>query len=156
MDTEPDSTAGTAAGAVPGVVVFAGVSSEPIDTATAWEAVETAATGAVVTFGGVVRDHDGGRGVTRLGYSAHPSAGRRMEELAAEVAARHPGTRLWAAHRIGELTVGDPALVAAAASAHREAAFAACRDLVEAVKYGIPVWKEQHFSDGGSEWVGSA
>ncbi|MFD1213345.1 molybdenum cofactor biosynthesis protein MoaE [Arthrobacter sp. GCM10027362] len=148
--------AAAAADTAPGIVVFAGISAEPIDTGTAWDAVETAATGAVVTFGGIVRDHDGGRGVTRLGYSAHPSAGRRMAELAAEVAARHPGTRLWAAHRIGELAVGDHALVAAAASAHREAAFDACRDLVEAIKHGIPVWKEQHFSDGGTEWVGSA
>jgi molybdopterin synthase catalytic subunit len=154
MDTETGS--GTATGTVPGEVVFAGISTEPIDTATAWDAVETAATGAVVTFGGVVRDHDGGRGVTRLGYSAHPGAARRIAELAAEVAARHPGTRLWAAHRIGELAVGDSALVAAAASAHRAEAFDACRDLVETVKHGIPVWKEQHFSDGGTEWVGSA
>jgi molybdopterin synthase catalytic subunit len=154
MDTDTDT--GTAAETGPGVVVFAGISAEPIDTTAAWAAVETAATGAVVTFGGIVRGHDGGRGVTRLGYSAHPSAGRRIAELAAEVAARHPGTRLWAAHRIGELTVGEHALVAAAASAHRGEAFEACRDLVEAVKHGIPVWKEQHFSDGGSEWVDSA
>ncbi|MCG2620361.1 molybdenum cofactor biosynthesis protein MoaE [Arthrobacter sp. I2-34] len=156
MGTETGTETGAAAEAGPGVVVFAGISADPIDTAAAWAAVETAATGAVVTFGGIVRDHDGGRGVTRLGYSAHPSAGRRMGELAAEVAARHPGTRLWAAHRIGELAVGDHALVAAAASAHRGEAFEACRDLVEAIKHGIPVWKEQHFSDGGSEWVGSA
>ncbi|NKX56082.1 molybdenum cofactor biosynthesis protein MoaE [Arthrobacter mobilis] len=155
MTTEEGTGADTA-GTAAGTVVFAGVSAEPIDAATAWAAVETPATGAVVTFGGIVRDHDGGRAVTYLGYSAHPSAGRRMEELAAEVAARHPGTRLWAVHRTGELAVGDSALVAAAAAAHRGEAFEACRDLVEAVKHGVPVWKEQHFSDGGTEWVGSA
>jgi molybdopterin synthase catalytic subunit len=138
----------------PGVVVYAGVRSDPIDVPTAWDAVETESTGAVVTFGGIVRNHDGGRAVERLAYSAHPTADARMGELAAEVAARHPGTRLWAAHRIGDLAVGDPALVAAAASAHRAEAFDACRDLVEAVKHGVPVWKEQHFEDGDTEWVG--
>ncbi|WP_102158116.1 molybdenum cofactor biosynthesis protein MoaE [Zhihengliuella halotolerans] len=137
-----------------GVVVFAGVSSEPIDQASAWDAVETEATGAVVTFGGIVRNHDGGRAVTRLNYSGHPTVDARIAELAAQVAAEHPGTRLWAAHRVGELAIGDSALVAAAASAHRGQAFEACRALVEAVKYGAPIWKEQFFADGDTEWVG--
>ncbi|HXD29166.1 MAG TPA: molybdenum cofactor biosynthesis protein MoaE [Arthrobacter sp.] len=139
-----------------GVVVFSGMAGEAIDVETAWDAVETDATGAVVTFGGVVRNHDAGRAVERLVYSAHPSADARMRELADEVAARHPGTRLWAAHRVGELAIGDAALVAAAAAAHRGEAFEACRDLVEAVKHGVPVWKEQHFADGETEWVGMA
>lgn len=139
-----------------GVVVYSGMAAEPIDVGTAWDAVETAATGAVVTFGGVVRNHDSGRAVERLHYSAHPTADTRMAELAADVAARHPGTRLWAAHRTGDLAIGDAALVAAAASSHRGEAFEACRDLVEAVKYGVPVWKEQHFADGETEWVGMA
>ncbi|WP_344883415.1 molybdenum cofactor biosynthesis protein MoaE [Zhihengliuella alba] len=125
-----------------------------MDQGSAWAAVETAETGAVVTFGGLVRNHDGGRDVTRLSYSGHPTASTRIHELAEEVAARHPGTRLWAAHRVGELSIGDAALVAAAASAHRGEAFEACRDLVEAVKYGAPIWKEQHFADGDVEWVG--
>lgn len=137
-----------------GAVVFAGVSAEPIDQGTAWGAVETEATGAVVTFGGVVRNHDGGRSVTRLNYSGHPTADARIRELAEEVAARHPGTRLWAAHRVGELAIGDSALVAAAASAHRGEAFEACRDLVEAIKFNAPIWKEQFFTEGDAEWVG--
>lgn len=156
MDTEKQAEGPVSPAGEPGTVVYAGVSADPIDVSTAWDAVETAETGAVVTFGGVVRNHDGGRGVKRLAYSAHPSAQSRMLGLAAEVAARHPGTRLWAAHRIGDLAVGDSALVAAAASAHRAQAFDACRDLVEAVKHGVPVWKEQHFDDGDTEWVGIA
>lgn len=141
---------------VPGEVVFAGISDTPIRAESAWDAVESAHTGAVVTFGGIVRDHDSGRMVTQLNYSAHPSAPARMVELVTEVASRHPGTRLWAAHRVGELHIGDPALVAAAASAHRAEAFAACSDLVETVKAHVPVWKEQFFADGDVEWVGSA
>ena len=140
----------------PGVSVHAGISNTPIDMNTAWDAVESAYTGAVVTFGGIVRNHDGGRDVLKLNYSAHPSAPDRMVELVAEVASRHPGTRLWAAHRVGELAIGDAALVAAAASAHRGEAFDACRDLVETVKAHVPVWKEQFFADGHVEWVGSA
>lgn len=142
--------------AVPGEVVFAGISETPLAVDVAWDAVESDHTGAVVTFGGIVRNHDGGRAVTQLNYSAHPSAPARMLELVTEVAARHPGTRLWAAHRVGELHIGDAALVAAAASAHRGAAFEACRDLVETVKAHVPVWKEQFFADGEVQWVGSA
>lgn len=141
---------------VPGEVVFAGISETPLAVDAAWDAVESDHTGAVVTFGGIVRNHDGGRTVTQLNYSAHPSAPARMLELVTEVAARHPGTRLWAAHRVGELHIGDAALVAAAASAHRGAAFEACRDLVETVKAHVPVWKEQFFADGEVQWVGSA
>ena len=146
----------TNASNVPGEVIFAGISDTRLEVETAWDAVESARTGAVVTFGGIVRNHDSGRTVTQLNYSAHPSAPARMIDLVAQVAARHPGTRLWAAHRVGELHIGDPALVAAAASAHRAEAFAACSDLVETVKAHVPVWKEQFFADGEVEWVGSA
>ncbi|MFF5794095.1 molybdenum cofactor biosynthesis protein MoaE [Paeniglutamicibacter sp. NPDC012692] len=142
--------------AAPGEVVYAAVSDTPLDVNTAWDEVESERTGAVVTFGGIVRNHDGGKEVVKLTYSAHPSANARMGELVAEVASRHPGTRLWAAHRVGELQIGDAALVAAAASAHRGEAFDACRDLVETVKANVPVWKEQFFADGHVEWVGSA
>ena len=142
--------------AAPGEVVYAAVSDTPLDVNTAWDAVESERTGAVVTFGGIVRNHDGGKEVVKLAYSAHPSANARMGELVAEVASRHPGTRLWAAHRVGELQIGDAALVAAAAAAHRGEAFEACRDLVETVKANVPVWKEQFFADGHVEWVGSA
>lgn len=140
----------------PGEIVFAAVSEAPIDANTAWDAVESDHTGAVVTFGGIVRNHDGGREVLKLSYSAHPSANERIGELVAEVASRHPGTRLWAAHRVGDLQIGDAALIAAAAAAHRGQAFDACRDLVETVKAHVPVWKEQFFADGEVQWVGSA
>lgn len=148
MGTNPNTT--------PGEVVFAAVSETTIDQDTAWDAVESDHTGAVVTFGGIVRNHDGGREVLKLSYSAHPTANVRMGELVAEVASRHPGTRLWAAHRVGDLQIGDAALIAAAAAAHRGAAFDACRDLVETVKAHVPVWKEQFFADGEVQWVGSA
>lgn len=115
------------------------------------------AAGAMVSFAGVVRDHDGGRSVTRLEYSAHPTAAATLAEVAAEVAAASPGVRAIAvSHRIGTLQIGDAALVAAVSADHRAAAFMACALLVDTVKQRLPVWKHQHFADGTDEWVGSA
>lgn len=139
----------------PGRVLLAEVTEEPVDVARCAALVETARDGAVVTFAGVVRDHDDGRGVDALSYSAHPSAGEVAADVAAEIARRHPEVRLAFVHRIGDLAVGDVALAAAVASAHRAAAFAACADLVDLVKERLPIWKEQLFDDGTSEWVAS-
>lgn len=115
------------------------------------------AAGAVVGFVGMVRDHDGGRSVTRLEYSAHPTAAQILAEVAAEVARDSRGVRAIAvSHRIGTLDIGDAALVAAVAADHRGAAFETCAELVNAVKARLPVWKHQLFVDGSDEWVGSA
>lgn len=135
-------------------VLHAGISEEPLDLNLALSAVGSADCGAVVGFGGVVRNHDGGRQVDRLGYSAHPSAGSVIAEIAAEIAEKYPGIRIWVAHRTGPLAIGDPALVAAVASGHRGEAFSACTELVDTVKARAPIWKEQFFSDGTVEWVG--
>ncbi len=137
-------------------VEFARVSEVPIDIAACEQAVQTAASGAVVAFSGEVRDHDGGRTVTRLEYEGHPSAERVLAEVAAEIAAGAEVHAVAVAHRVGVLTVGDIALVAAVSAAHRQAAFAACARLVEEVKARLPVWKHQVFADGTDEWVGSA
>ncbi len=112
------------------------------------------ASGAVVTFSGVVRDHDGGKGVTSLEYEGHPSAKSVIEEVAADVATRHKGVRALAvSHRIGPLAIGDVALACAVAAEHRREAFAACADLVDDVKARLPIWKHQSFTDGTDEWV---
>ena len=119
------------------------------------------AAGAVVGFAGVVRDHDGGRQVLRLEYSAHPHAEQRLfealAEVAAEVALNALGVHAVAAsHRVGALRVGDAALVVAVSADHRAAAFDTCARLVDVVKERIPVWKHQFFADGSDEWVNSA
>jgi molybdenum cofactor synthesis domain-containing protein len=112
------------------------------------------AAGAVVTFAGVVRDHDGGKGVTDLAYEGHPSAKTVIEEVAADIATRHRGVRTLAvSHRIGPLAIGDVALACAVAAEHRREAFAACADLVDEVKARLPIWKHQTFTDGSDEWV---
>jgi molybdopterin synthase catalytic subunit len=133
--------------------VLARISAEPIDQRELEIFVGSSASGAVVTFSGVVRDHDDGRTVTALDYEAHPDAERFLRECCEEVAQR-TGLRVAAVHRVGALRIGDTALVAAAAAAHRREAFEACSDLVERIKSTIPVWKRQHFENGLSEWVG--
>lgn len=115
------------------------------------------AAGAVVAFSGVVRDHDAGRAVLRLDYSAHPSAEHTLADVVAQVAEDSSGVRAVAvSHRVGTLHVGDAALIVAVAADHRRAAFETCARLVDSVKEQLPVWKHQFFADGSDEWVNSA
>ncbi|MBB2990800.1 molybdopterin synthase catalytic subunit [Mycolicibacterium iranicum] len=138
-------------------VVRAALTEQPIDSAHHEELVSHESAGAVVAFAGVVRDHDGGRTVTRLEYSAHPTAEQTLADVVAEVAAESPGVRAIAvSHRVGPLNIGDAALVAAVAADHRGAAFETCARLVDRVKERLPVWKHQFFADGTDEWVNSA
>lgn len=132
---------------------FAHVTNEPIDELAVRAAVDAPECGAVVSFSGVIRDHDGGAAVHSLDYSAHPEAERFMREILAEEAATS-GLRLAAVHRIGSLGIGDVALAAAVSAPHRGEAFAAIERLVERIKHEVPIWKRQHFSSGTSEWVG--
>ncbi|EUA07670.1 moaE family protein [Mycobacterium kansasii 732] len=138
-------------------VLRASLTDQPIDLAEHEGLVSHHAAGAVVGFVGVVRNHDGGREVVRLEYSAHPSAAQVLADVLAEVAKNSTGVRAVAAsHRIGALQVGEAALVAAVAADHRQAAFATCAQLVDSIKQRLPVWKHQFFGDGSEEWVGSA
>ncbi|TPW75506.1 molybdenum cofactor biosynthesis protein MoaE [Schumannella soli] len=129
------------------------VVTRPIDVAAVEAAVAADSAGALVTFRGVVRDHDGGRAVTALEYEAHPAAAEFLQR-ACDTIAERSGVRVAAVHRVGALVVGDVALVACAASAHRAEAFQACGDLVDLIKQTVPIWKRQTFDDGASEWVG--
>jgi molybdopterin synthase catalytic subunit len=106
-----------------------------------------------VVFCGVVREHDHGRSVVSLDYEAHPTAERVLTEIAQEVAADPEVLAIAVSHRSGHLEVGDTALVAAVATAHRHEAFQICGRLVEEVKHRLPVWKRQVFADGTDEWV---
>ncbi len=153
MDTEPAFE-----------VVHAVLSAEPISVDQAIAAVESDTAGAVVSFSGVVRNHDGGKRVQRLSYSAHPTAHQVLADVVAQLAAEHSAegesgqarpVRIWAAHRTGPLEIGDPALVCAVSAAHRGQAFAVCSELVDRIKEQVPIWKEQFFTDGTVEWVGA-
>jgi molybdopterin synthase catalytic subunit len=134
-------------------VAVAVVTGEPIDAAAVEEAVLSAADGALITFRGVIRDHDSGLAVESLDYSAHPDAAAFLRDSCARIAAT-TGLVVGAAHRIGSLGIGDVALVAAVAAPHRAEAFAACAALVDDIKASVPIWKRQHHPDGTADWVG--
>lgn len=109
--------------------------------------------GGIALFLGAVRDHARGRAVTRLEYEAYPSmAERQMHAIVAAVEADHPGTRCVLHHRVGALDVGEVAVIAAAASAHRAAAFDAVRELIERLKADVPIWKREIGPDG-AVWI---
>jgi molybdopterin synthase catalytic subunit len=133
--------------------VHTAVVDAPIAVAEHERLVASATAGAVVSFAGVVRDHDHGRAVTLLEYVGHPSAADVLAAVAAEIATDPAVIAVAVSHRVGTLKIGDPALVAAVSTAHRGEAFAACARLVDEVKARLPIWKRQVFDDGQEEWV---
>ncbi|MFC9916839.1 molybdenum cofactor biosynthesis protein MoaE [Agromyces binzhouensis] len=132
--------------------VYAVVTDAPLDRAAVEAFVLSRRDGALVTFEGVIRDHDHGETVSALDYSAHPDAERFLRETCTEVA-HETGLAVAAAHRVGALGIGDVALVASVAAPHRAEAFAACALLVDRIKERTPIWKRQHLDGGTSEWV---
>lgn len=133
--------------------VLASITETAIDSAAIEHFVMTPEHGALVTFRGIVRNHDHGLSVSALDYQAHPDAVRFLEDCCQMVAVE-TGLRVAATHRVGSLVVGDTALVAAVAAPHRAEAFAACERLVELIKASVPIWKRQQLADGVTEWVG--
>jgi molybdopterin synthase catalytic subunit len=134
-------------------VVLTEVTAEPIEVSVHTAAVSGSSSGAVVSFAGVVRDHDGGRPVTLIEYVAHPSAAAVLARVVAEVTAGSEAEAVAVSHRLGPLAIGDAALVVAVAGVHRAEAFATAMLLVDEVKRQLPVWKRQVFVDGSDEWV---
>ena len=132
----------------------ASVSGEPLSVDRLLAAVRDPAVGGIGLFVGVVRDHDHGAGVTSLDNTAHPGAAAALEACAEATAAAYDVLSVAVTHRTGHLEVGDLAVVVAVGAAHRQAALEACRHLIDTLKEQVPIWKEQAFSDGSSEWVG--
>jgi molybdopterin synthase catalytic subunit len=137
-----------------GVVRLIGVREEPLSVDEVFAAVTDPEAGGIALFVGTVRAQDGGRGVAGLGYSAHPSVLDDLRAVAEEVVAAHPVRALAAVHRVGDLAVGDLAVVVGVSCPHRGDAFAAARMLIDELKSRVPIWKHQVFDDGGDEWVG--
>lgn len=138
------------------VVPVVAVTHEPLEIEAVAGLVGASGDGAVVTFAGLVRDHNQGRAVKFLEYEAYePLAVRALQLIVDEAAARWPSARLAMHHRIGRLEIGEASIVIAAASAHRADAFAATRYAIERVKQIVPIWKREHF-DGGDVWLEGA
>jgi len=136
-------------------VRLAAVRETPLSVDEVLAAVLDPAAGGVVVFVGTVRDADGGKAVDGLGYSAHPGAEAQLRAVAESVAERFPAVAVAAVHRVGDLRVGDLAVVVAVACPHRGEAFTAARALIDELKETVPIWKHQMFADGADEWVGS-
>ncbi|NBE51779.1 molybdenum cofactor biosynthesis protein MoaE [Streptomyces boluensis] len=146
----PSSTAGRA-----DPVRLLAIRDAPLSLDEVFAAVGDPTAGGTALFVGTVRNHDGGADVDRLGYSCHPTAEAEMRRVAEKVVADFPVRALAAVHRVGDLEVGDLAVVVAVSCPHRAEAFAACRKLIDDLKHEVPIWKHQRFSDGTEEWVGA-
>ena len=118
-------------------------------------AVADPAAGGIALFAGAVRDSDHDREVSGLSYSAHPSAAGELRRVAEVIAEKYPVIGIAAVHRVGDLAIGDLAVVLAVSCPHRAEAFDACRDLIDILKASVPIWKHQRFDDGTAEWVGT-
>ena len=118
-------------------------------------AVADPAAGGIALFAGAVRDSDHDRAVSGLSYSAHPSAEAELRRVAEVIAEKYPVIGIAAVHRVGDLAIGDLAVVLAVSCPHRAEAFDACRDLIDILKASVPIWKHQRFGDGTAEWVGT-
>ena len=136
--------------------ILARIVGTDLDVSAHLAAVADPRAGAVATFVGQVRDHDPDADgqVTSLEYSAHPDAESVLRRICTELAADPEVLGLAVAHRTGPLVVGDLAIVACVATAHRALAFDVCRELVERVKTEVPIWKRQKLADGTHTWVG--
>ncbi|GAA2897131.1 molybdenum cofactor biosynthesis protein MoaE [Streptosporangium fragile] len=137
------------------VIRLLGIRDTPLSVDEVFAAVGDHAAGGTTVFIGTVRDHDHGKPVTSLSYSAHPSAEAELRRVAEKVAADFPVTALAAVHRVGDLQLGDIAVIVAVSCPHRGEAFEASRRLIDDLKSQVPIWKNQLFADGSSEWVGA-
>ena len=127
----------------------------PLDVAEVVAALEDDASGGLTLFVGRVRDHDGGKSVDGLDYSAHPTAMAMLADVCGRIAEQYDVQGVAAVHRVGTLAIGDIAVVVATSTAHRGEAFTASKALIDTLKSEVPIWKHQRFGDGTEEWVGA-
>ena len=137
------------------VVRLVDLRDTPLDVAEVVAALDDDAAGGLTLFVGRVRDHDGGKAVDGLDYTAHPSALDRLRDVCHRVAGEYDVRGVAAVHRVGPLAIGDIAVVVATSAAHRGEAFTASKALIDTLKAEVPIWKHQRFGDGTEEWVGA-
>jgi molybdopterin synthase catalytic subunit len=110
--------------------------------------------GAQTDFVGIVRNHNQGRAVTALEYSAYGElATREGSRILDEAMRRFPLHAALASHRVGHLRVGEVAVRVSVAASHRDEAFTACRWIIDQIKLRVPIWKREHYRDGQSAWA---
>ena len=131
------------------------IQDTPLSVDDVLKCLDDEASGGLVVFVGRVRDHDQGKGVTGLSYSAHPSALDRLQDVCTRIAEEYDVSGVAAVHRVGDLAIGDLAVVVATTAGHRGSSFEASRALIDTLKAEVPIWKHQVFADGTEEWVGA-
>jgi len=125
-----------------------------IDAAALTRDLANADAGACLTFEGRVRNRNAGRAVQRLDYQAYaPLAEAEGNRILAEAGQRFAIVDAQCVHRIGSLAIGDLAVWVGVSAGHRDAAFAACRYIIDEVKQRVPIWKNEHYVDGASGWL---
>lgn len=130
------------------------LSDQPLSLDRCIAAVSGPGMGGIVTFTGMVRLHSRGTTIDHLEYEAYaPMAVKVMTQLCEEIEAEVAGARLAVEHRVGNLAIGEIAVVIAAAAPHRAEAFTACRAMIDRLKDRVPIWKKE-IGTGGEEWVG--
>jgi molybdopterin synthase catalytic subunit len=139
---------------MPSKIRQVGISESPLSVDQAIRLVSGPAVGGIALFVGTVRNSDHGTGVVSLDYTQHPSAVVVLTNCAEQTADQHDVLAIAVEHRVGHLEVGDIAVVVAVGAVHRGEALAACAHLINTLKAEVPIWKEQHFASGVSEWVG--
>ena len=133
----------------PQQAVHIALTSHPIHAEPLVEAAKRGEDGAVVVFDGIVRNHTRGRLTLYLDYESYEDmAAKQMQQLAAEACARFAVRQVTMIHRLGRLIVGETSVLIIVASAHRGAAFEACRWLIDTLKKTVPIWKRETFADG--------
>ena len=131
------------------------IQSEELDSRLTESLVAHPGAGAIATFTGTVRDHGRGKAVTHLEYEAYaPAAELTLTQIGEEIRERWGIEHVAIVHRVGSLRVGEASVVISVASAHRDAAFDACRYAIERIKEIVPIWKKEHYADGAA-WLGS-
>ena len=110
--------------------------------------------GAFASFEGWVRDHNQGRSVDGLRYESYAAlADKEGERILAEAVERFAIVDARCVHRVGDLAIGDLAVWVGVSAAHRDAAFEACRYIIDEVKSRVPIWKQERYSEGGLDWL---
>ncbi len=134
--------------------MHAAITCDPVSAGTVLAHVGDDGDGAVCVFVGVVRDHNDGRRVLGVHYSAYQAMAEKVLGTIASEAATRAGTdRVAVVHRTGELRVGDASVAIAVSSPHREQAFDACRYVIEQIKTRLPVWKQERYAAGEDAWL---
>ncbi len=135
--------------------IVAEITAEPLDAGQLSERLRTVEDGAVVVFEGRVRNSSEGGPVVRLRYEAYAEMAQRvLSEIASEAGSRHEVGAVGAAHRTGSLELGEASVIVVAVAPHRGAAYDASRYVIEAIKQRLPMWKEEHYTDGSAAWLG--